>query len=145
MIAWKHIRNNEYNVQEWAGYPVALVAPVIEPPHPGAFIDDLPENIYKKPDGVAKVPWIVGINSDELSINLATILLDPVLVSDFNEQWTTKVGPAMMEIRSDSTDDPQSALAAVWEHYMGNDSMSFDTRKKAVQVSYHSSIPHALV
>ena len=37
-----------FNSQEWATYPVALVSSVIEPPHPGAYLTKLPENINRK-------------------------------------------------------------------------------------------------
>ena len=121
------------NSQEWATYPVALVSAVIEPPHPGAYLTELPEKIYKKPDGIAKVPWIVGVNSDELAVNLAGIMLNPGFVKDFNDKWTTVVGPVMMELKN-STVDPQATLDAIWKYYMGSDKMSFETRMKAVQV-----------
>ena len=121
-------------MQEWANYPVALVSVVIEPPHPGAYLSELPEKIYKKPDGIAKVPWIVGVNSDELAVNLAGIMLNPAFVDDFNDKWTTLVGPVMMELKN-STDDPQATLTAIWKYYMGSDKMNYETRMKAVQVS----------
>ena len=112
---------------------MALFAPVVEHNHPGAFLDDLPENTYKKPNGVAKVPWITGVNSDELSVNLAAILLDPALVKDFNDEWETKVGPVMLELKN-STLNPPATLRQIREFYMGQDQLSFETRKRALQV-----------
>ena len=74
------------------------------------------------------------MNSDELAVNLAGIMLNPGFVNDFNDKWTTVVGPVMMELKN-STDDCQATLYAIWKYYMGSDKMSFETRKKAVQVS----------
>lgn len=111
-----------------------MVAPVIEPKHAGAYLDELPENIYKKkPNAVAKVPWIVGVNAAELAINLAIILRSPALAQEFNVEWSTKVGAVMMELK-ESTENPQATLTAIWERYMGSEQMDFNTRKQAVQV-----------
>ncbi|CAG7719445.1 unnamed protein product [Allacma fusca] len=119
---------------EWASYPVALFTPVIEPSLPGAFLDDLPENIYKKPNGVARVPWMTGVNTHELSTNVAGILLSPEFTKDFNEEWETKVGPALMEVDNSTSNDYRATLRAIRQHYMGDDPLTFENRFKALQM-----------
>ena len=40
------------------------MGPVVEPPGPNAFLEDIPDNLYERGD-VSSVPWISGIVANE--------------------------------------------------------------------------------
>jgi hypothetical protein len=112
-------------------YPVVIFGPVIEPSHPGAFLDELPESIYKK-KAVAQVPWISGFNADEGAINIAVLFLANTTVPQLNTQWE-KYGPIFLELTKSET-DPVELSQRIRNHYLGNDSIQYENRAETIKV-----------
>ena len=112
-------------------YPVVVFGPVIEPKHEGAFLDDLPENIYSRGDA-ASVPWITGFNSDEGALNIATLFITPTAIPEMNENWD-KVGPVFLQLK-DSTNEPTRVARSIRNYYLGDKNVSYTTRHDAVKV-----------
>lgn len=114
-------------------YPVVIFGPVIEPANTvEAFLSERPEDIYKQ-NKAANVPWISGYNSDEGAINIAVLFLDNNSLPQLNNEWE-KYGPVFLDMKNSGNDylDP---LKNIRNFYLGNDPISFENRKLAIDVS----------
>ena len=67
--------------------------PVVEHPHPGAFITRHPRDEVA-PHGLS-LPWIVGLTSDEGSMKSAVFAATPELMADLTANWD-KAWPVML-------------------------------------------------
>ncbi|ODM96612.1 Venom carboxylesterase-6 [Orchesella cincta] len=118
--------------EEWLMYPVVVFGPVVEPAHPGAFLSEHPEELYKQ-NKVAKVPWISGYNSDEGAINIAVLLLDNKTTLQLNNEWE-KYGPVFLAMKNSSGSNNLETLKKVREYYLGDKEISFNNRKLAIDM-----------
>lgn len=118
-------------------YPVVIFGPVIEPSHPGAFLSELPADIYRR-NGAAKVPWISGFNDNEGAINIATLFLNNQTLPQLNNEWD-KYGPIFLNLKDSEVHSTEIAQT-VREYYMRNESIQYCNRETAVKVQIYAPI-----
>jgi juvenile-hormone esterase len=117
---------------EWQIYPVVVFGPVLEPPHAGAFLSELPEDIYKR-GGVAPVPWISGFNHDEGAINIATLFIANDTLPQLNSNWDT-YGPIFLDLKNNE-DNSVELSNKIKSYYLGhNQQMSYENRHQAIKM-----------
>lgn len=111
---------------EWSLFPLVVFGPTLEHYHSGAFLTEKPEDIYRR-GRAAKVPWITGFNTNELSWLVSGMIQDPTTVSDINNDWD-KISPILLVLDGNKTEQ-------VWDFYMGKRPFDFETRHNFSNVS----------
>jgi len=112
-------------------YPFVLFGPVIEPKHAGAFLDDLPANIYARGES-AQVPWIAGFNAEEGASSIAMLVDSPTTLAEVNGEWD-RVGPVLLGLGG-ATADPPGTARTIRNFYLGDRNVSYETRQDAIKV-----------
>ncbi len=116
---------------EWSVFPLVVFGPTLEHYHSGAFLTEKPEDIYRR-GRAAKVPWITGFNTHELSWLVSGMIQDPTTVSDINDDWD-RISPILLVLGGNKTQQ-------VWDFYMGNRPFNFETRHNFSNVKDENSI-----
>ncbi|CAL8081018.1 unnamed protein product [Orchesella dallaii] len=94
----------------------ALYSPTIEKEGEDAFISALPQDIIKA-GNITKVPWLVGVNSEEGLIYSAPILRNETIRSELNKNWTLWA-PSLF--RFDDEPNKDEIAEQIRTYYLGN-------------------------
>lgn len=116
-------------------YPVVIFGPVLEPPHPTAFLSESPAVLYGRRGGVAPVPWISGFNADEGAINIAVLFGGNGTLEALNTQWDT-YAPILLDLKdTEGAEDARKVAEVVRDHYFPSSApITWENRDKAVEV-----------
>ncbi|CAL8102398.1 unnamed protein product [Orchesella dallaii] len=118
--------------QEWASFPIATFAPVIEHQHPGAFLVQRPEETYRQ-NQAARVPLITGYTRYEMSWLFAEFLRNKTAVSELNSDWD-RLGEIFLTIRN-ATGSNSTIATRIRDFYLGEDTeISFRNRDHIVMM-----------
>ncbi|ODM95533.1 Venom carboxylesterase-6 [Orchesella cincta] len=120
------------NLTDWKVFPLVLYGPVVEHNHPGAFLYQLPEKTYKQ-NKAARVPWITGFTSYEMSWLLADFFRDPTSAPELNRNWN-RLGEIFLTIRN-ATGSNSAIATRIRNFYLGKDTeISYRNRNAIAQM-----------
>lgn len=107
--------------------------PVIEPPHPGAFLTEHPADIIRSGKSPS-VPLITGINTDDGALRAAGIFGNPHLVDELDQDFH-RVAPISL-LYDKTAHNVDFVSDKIREFYFGDRTIDFSTVQEVVDVSF---------